>query len=973
MASVAELRQLFPQYAEIPDGLLADAIYQDFYSDLPRNQFDEQLGVKAAPPLPDKETVGMVLPIAKNNETGAIRLAVPRALSAVGDAVGALVEDMKFPGKVYRGEALVPQSGNMPGGEDTSGIGNVTGLATIGATGSPAMQTGKAIARRAAGYHGPDITVKPYAAESAVVDDLARAAREADAASAVPPEVQLMEGVTDDAARATRDARVSESTKSDLAGNINLGRIFAPEDVKDAIRQTAAENEGFAAARRGVVSHEDTRDMAGLLGMSGEDLLSRRIGQAFNAEELFAARQLMVGQATKVRDLARRVKDGTEAERAQFAEEVTRLAAIQEQVAGATAEAGRALSQFRMLAGGSKEQVARIVEASKAQGIDDMARMIAEMDDPAQVAHFTANAYKATSADMLYEAWVNALLSGPTTHAANIASNSLVALWSVPEAALAAGISKLTGSGIYGSEAIGRVAGIVDGAKEGIVSGWRAYRTEMPSDMASKLENRSYQAIPSVDIGGLQIGGKQVRIPGRLLMAEDEFFKAIGTRQEINQLAIRQARSEGLKGEALTDRISELKANPTAEMQEAARIAAEKQTFTNPLGTAGQAVQEMKQAAPLVGYVIPFIRTPVNVVKFAAERSPLAPVFKEVRQNLAGANGPIARDNQLARIALGSAVSAVAASLAAEGTITGGGPSDPQKRALLRADGWQPYSLRIGDSYYSYSRFEPMGMLMGVAADYVELQKAMQQDEKANLAALIMGSVSRNLVSKTWLQGPSDLIQAVQDPERYGPRYVQRLVGTVVPTAVAQYANYEDPYLREARTILDAVRSRIPGEREKLFIRRDVFGEPIKREGALGPDLFSPIYQSAAKNDPAIAELLRLNLTPGRVSRKIRGAELTDAEFDDLSRLSGQAMKRGLDALVALPKWRELPEAAQVEAINTVMRQSRDLARTTVMAKYPDLMLRIKAAVLKSKRLPSQQPESEAVAPAPLEENGVGP
>jgi hypothetical protein len=35
-------------------------------------------------------------------------------------------------------------------------------------------------------------------------------------------------------------------------------------------------------------------------------------------------------------------------------------------------------------------------------------------------------------------------------------------------------------------------------------------------------------------------------------------------------------------------------------------------------------------------------------------------------------------------------------------------------------------------------------------------------------------------------------------------------------------------------------------------------------------------------------------------------------------------------------------------------------------------MLRIKAAVLKSKRLPSQQPETEAVAPAPLEESGVG-
>ena len=69
------------------------------------------------------------------------------------------------------------------------------------------------------------------------------------------------------------------------------------------------------------------------------------------------------------------------------------------------------------------------------------------------------------------------------------------------------------------------------------------------------------------------------------------------------------------------------------------------------------------------------------------------------------------------------------------------------------------------------------------------------------------------------------------DPDRYGSRYVQRLSGTVIPTGLAQWARTEDPALREARTIMDNIRSRYsPGSRRELYPRLDRFGEPIVRE-----------------------------------------------------------------------------------------------------------------------------------------------
>lgn len=843
---------------------------------VPRLLSDDEIG---ATEEKDEWLTGYVLPIQRNAKTGEIRLAVPEAISsgftAPGDAMS---------GKLPTREADPVTGETRTSDEAIRRGGETAGLITTGT-----------LAARATGT-------------SAVAKDAA-------AAEAATPQQALQTKI---------DAL-------DRAGNINLRRIYSDDDVKQVIQEQALANEEFTGARRGVISNEETADMARLLGMTPEKLSQRKVGEAFNAEEMFAARELLVKQATKVRDLAKTAQGGSDLDKLNFAEEMARLNTIQEQVSGATAEAGRTLQQFRMLAGADKEMISRLVEAQKAGGLDDVIDLASKMDDPVQVANFMANATKAKTTDKLLEAWINGLLSGPATHATNILSNSLVSLWSIPEHAVAAGLSKVTGSGITAREVLGRSLGIIEGAKEGIRAGVRAFRTEEPTDLASKLEARRYRAI-----GGTT--GKVVRLPSRALLAEDEFFKAIGYRQAINELAIREGMKQG--GAA---RIAELRANPTDAMKKAARDAAEKQTFTNPLGPAGNKILGIGRDIPAFRVVAPFIRTPVNIFKFAAQRSPLAPLFKEVRQNLKGANGAIERDKQLARIGVGSAVSGAVAYEALQGHITGGGPADPRERAVLYANGWQPYSVKVGDSYYSYGRLEPMGMLFGVAADFVELQKVMSRDDEQNIAALIMGSVQKNLVSKTWLRGLSDLIEAWNDPDRYGAAYVQGLAGSIVPTGLAQVARVNDPFLRDARTALDAIKNRVPGYKETLPVKRGVFGEPIELQGALGPNIISPIYQSAAGNDPVIAEMIRLQVAPSRPSRDIRGVELTPEEYDTLQMASGRAAKQALTNIVNDPQWASIPDEDKKELIDTAFRKGRDLGRAFVLSQYPTLVSRIAA------------------------------
>jgi len=50
MTTLAEIRAKYPQYADMPDAALADAMHKKFYSDMPRADFDVKIGLKAAPP-----------------------------------------------------------------------------------------------------------------------------------------------------------------------------------------------------------------------------------------------------------------------------------------------------------------------------------------------------------------------------------------------------------------------------------------------------------------------------------------------------------------------------------------------------------------------------------------------------------------------------------------------------------------------------------------------------------------------------------------------------------------------------------------------------------------------------------------------------------------------------------------------------------------------------------------------------------
>ena len=91
-------------------------------------------------------------------------------------------------------------------------------------------------------------------------------------------------------------------------------------------------------------------------------------------------------------------------------------------------------------------------------------------------------------------------------------------------------------------------------------------------------------------------------------------------------------------------------------------------TFTKPLEGASRHISKITSELPMAKLIAPFIRTPVNIVRFAAERTPFGAFMKEYK----GLKG-VAKDTQQAKLAFGAMVGASTVAMAAQGKITGSG------------------------------------------------------------------------------------------------------------------------------------------------------------------------------------------------------------------------------------------------------------------------------------------------------------
>lgn len=737
-----------------------------------------------------------------------------------------------------------------------------------------------------------------------------------------------------------------------LKTHVNYNYLNTADDVKGAMSRLSEVYEAdIQQATRGTVPWEQTYAEARELYQktTGEQPPALPLENADYAKlsaDLYARKQLLTSGAEQLMDLRNKYAEAkaaglaTDQMKLELLAQIDRVAQAQAAVRGSQAEVGRALNILKSTNRDKAyyDQLTDVLNGrfgveGKALGsanFDTMVEMMGQLGSPGEALKFAEKAAKATTWEKVVEAWKAGLVSGPVTQVANIMGNTtfMATRPLVDAVAVAVGGIRRDPNRMSAVEPLARVVGNIHGTIDGAKAAFAVLKTG--EALGGKSE------APRTAIEGKL--GEAIRTPFRLLSSADAFFRITNERGEAYSQAVRETTKEGYNPATreFRDRVLQLVNNPTDKMQEAIDTAGVRFTFNMPLGEKGKQIQRTIRDLHLQ-WAVPFVQTPANVFKEMTRLTPAAPLIKEWREAFAK-GGPEA-DKAVAELVVGTAVFTTVFSMALSGQITGQGDPDPRKRATQMASGWQPYSIKIGNTYYSYQRLQPVGTLIGMAADSAAVWDNMTPDESDKLPKIMSTAFANAITNQTFLQGITNIVNALSDPSRFGPRFVQNMTASLVPGAVGQTAQMMDPYQREVYSVLDAVQARIPGLSENLMPKRDVFGEAVAARDRMGA--ISPITRTVESDDKVRLEAARLGvgvskapdyveLPAGRDS-KLGRVELTAEQKDVFATKAGQQAHQVLSAVVGTPMWDSTPDMIQRQIMDSVFQDARSYARDTAL------------------------------------------
>ncbi|GGE23482.1 hypothetical protein GCM10011390_48620 [Aureimonas endophytica] len=320
-------------------------------------------------------------------------------------------------------------------------------------------------------------------------------------------------------------------------------------------------------------------------------------------------------------------------------------------------------------------------------------------------------------------------------------------------------------------------------------------------------------------------------------------------------------------------------------------------TFSQDLipGTWGNTVQRAKLSHPGLGFILPFTKTPTNILRYGWKMTPgLNLLQAEYREMLLGRMGGEAQAQAMGQVAIGTSGMLAAASLASMGTITGGGPQDPKQRQALLATGWLPYSIVKENAdgtktYVSYGRLDPIAIPFGIIADIQDAIAAMGRDEGlddagalewAQTASLALGiALTKQFRSKSYLKGFSDFMEMVVDPDQKVGSFAGQMAANFVPFASLLRQTDPDDTMRDARTMVDKIMDTIPGLGTGLSPRYDAFGDPVLSRNGLW---------TSDKAGIVDREMQRLALENGAAPTRVSPTRDAGVDLRDITMTDGE-------------------------------------------------------------------------------------
>lgn len=687
----------------------------------------------------------------------------------------------------------------------------------------------------------PEAPVEPYQVagrtntlrtlKDAVVDGFSRRLDDAQARTQPPMKDEPIQFVNDTAL--IRPTTQDELDRLDavLGGKykkgINFPKIAEAMGDMDLATFTAkikdANKELFEEARRGTLNFEALLEKANnkAVDQTVYDWMKRAPGEGASAEDIlsgFLATVALRGETEAATKAALALADpaARDAGLKRAYQMATMETTLLANISGAASEAGRALymlSAAKKLQGvdltSRTDELVKLFGAEQSQDIEHLMTAYLTIKDPSKRTEFLKGGLLNRSMDVMAEVYVNSLLSNPVSHVLNMAGNAVFTATRVMETGLAGVIgsirSTVTGNmdRVRVREAYAEAQGIVEGWHDALVIAADTLRTEGPQDIASKLETRSRRAIGTTgDVGeiynefrggnyaagAINALGVAVRMPGRFLLAEDEFFKAIGYRMGLNKealIASNKVFDEAIavgKSEADATRLALMEKerilnNPPQVVSQRVQDAAKEMTFQKGFEPGSfLAGAQTAFSHPVAKLFVPFFRTPMRIGEAVLERSPIPIMPNQYKALMAGGREA---DIAMSKMAMGSilmggiAYSAWGNQMDGEVIINGHGPAEPTAREAWLRMGHQPYSISVkqddgGYKSITYNRFDPLSGVIGMAADYAyyaNYESGPDVLDKLSLAA-VGTSISNYTLELPLIQGVAELTAAMRIQNR---------------------------------------------------------------------------------------------------------------------------------------------------------------------------------------------------------------
>lgn len=377
------------------------------------------------------------------------------------------------------------------------------------------------------------------------------------------------------------------------------------------------------------------------------------------------------------------------------------------------------------------------------------------------------------------------------------------------------------------------------------------------------------------------------------------------------------------------------------------------------------------------GYVteglLPFKRTPANILSRAVEYSPVgaaASIADLVNRGVRGQATVESVATGIDRLAAGlTGTVLLAVGFLLNGYFSGGDDEDDKQRDFNSLTGHQSYALELenGTSVtLDWLAPEAIPFFMGVELAHAWQDGGLSWEDALNA----LKNMSGPMLEMSMLQGLNDVIEDASYAQYHGGNVPAAFIVSaatnyatqIFPTLFGQlerstenrrmttYANKNSPIAKDLQFFLGKTSQKIPGldYHQIPYIdewgREESSGDPISRTFN---NILNPAYMSQVQIDNVEKELQRLKDTtgnssvfPAKVDKSFKVGDemkyLTADEYTTFAKTVGQTRRDLLDRLMKQPGYKRLSDEQKAQAVASVYEYATGKGKMEVSKWKPD-------------------------------------